>query len=93
MKIRKTATQKNVVLAIDFYTPTEVMEMLESQEIFHFTGRYGTEVSYEYVDQFRAETVYRIFTEALEEIKVVCEDGFYCTVAIGKNGKKYYVNL
>ena len=79
MKIRKTATQQNVVIDKWAYTNKELELMEQAGEITNlFPGH---------------EDNYRIFTSDLAELKVICEDGFYTTVAIGKNGKQYYVNL
>lgn len=92
MKIRKNADQKNVVLAKEFYTANEVNKMLAAHEIFYFDKAINT--SHESVSNWDFdETVFRIFTDNLNEIKVVLEDGFYTTVAVGKNGKAYFVTL
>ena len=92
MKILKKAEQKNVVLAKEFYTPNTVNEMLAAHEIFYFDK--AINASHEKVSNWDFdEHEFRIFTEDLNEIKVVLEDGYYTTVAIGKNGKTYFVTL
>lgn len=80
MKIRKTAEQKNVILNTLYYTLEEIKEMEKNHEIKNLFPKDETDN-------------YRIFTDDLETIKVICKDGFYTTVGIGKNGKKYYINL
>ena len=38
MKIRKNVHQQNLILNKDYYTPTEIIEMLLSKEITYFNG-------------------------------------------------------
>ena len=93
MKIRKNVQQKNLILNKDYYTPTDIREMLLNKEITYFNG--VTEECYEPIALYELEdTILRIFTENLVELKVVVDDyGHYTNIAVGKNGKKYYVVL
>lgn len=93
MKIRKTAEQKNVTLNTEYYTQFQINEMLQLREICYFNE--NLKQTYEPLKSWDInETELRIFTEDLEEIKVVLDEyGHYTTVAVGKNGITYYVNL
>lgn len=91
MKILKKAEQKNVILNREYYTDREIFDMLVNSEIFYF-DRESKTVSYNEC-VFDDEDVFRIFTDKLSEIKVVLDNGFYTNVAIGKNGKTYFVEL
>lgn len=88
MKIAKRATQKNVVLNRDQYLEREIDRMLRQERICWFDGNKQS-CSMDYTD----DTQFRIFTENLTEIKIILEDGYYETVAIGKDGEKYYVEI
>lgn len=90
MKIRATAKQKNVVINKDMYTVSEINRMLLNNEIAYFTEWGAT--SRETLNGYDGVTL-RIFTADLVELKVICEDGYYETVAIGKNGVQYYVEV
>lgn len=93
MKIRKNVHQQNLILNKYYYIPTEIIDMLLSKEITYFNGNY--EECYEPITLYELEeTTLRIFTENLVELKVVVDDyGNYTNIAVGKNGKKYYVVL
>lgn len=94
MKIRKTATQQNFIINKWYYSEDDLRTMLLTRQIFTFEDKTLNEVyPYEAKSWELEEMTFRIFAEDLEEVKVVCEDGSYLTVAIGKNGKKYYVEL
>lgn len=91
MKIAKRAEQKNIMLDMARYTNYEIKEMLRNDEAFFFEG---TKISYDAETYgYYNSTEVRVFTANLSEIKVVLDDGFYTTVAIGKNGKTYFVSL
>lgn len=93
MKIAKRAEQKNIILNKDYYTPSEINLMLAAGEIFYFTKDFNA--SYEPITNWEFdEAVFRIYTDDLSEIKVVLDEyKFYSTVAVGKNGKTYFVNI
>ena len=93
MKIRKNANQHNLILNKDYYTLTDITEMLLNKEITYFIGDY--EECYEPLTACELEyTTLRIFTENLVELKVVVDEyGYYTNIAVDKNGKKYYVTL
>lgn len=96
MKIRKYAEQRNVILARDYYTDYEINMLLETKEIFFITDSFKQSYDLEDVPYFDRKYIeFRIFTDDLEEIKVVYnkEYGHYETVAIGKNGLTYHINL
>lgn len=98
MKIAKRATQKNVIINGNYYTLDAIKNMFENGEVFFFTDvAYGTSSNYDEwywsYSNFEEPPAVRIFTEKLSEIKVALDDGFYTTVAIGKNGTKYYISL
>ena len=93
MKIAKRAEQKNIVLNRDYYTPAEINLMLAAGEIFYF--KEFCQTSTDPVDTWDFDrTDFRIYTDDLSEIKVVLDEyKFYSTVAVGKNGKTYFVNI
>ena len=93
MKILKKATQKNVLLNNAYYTLTEVNEMLVSKEIGYFDDELF--VKHDALTRYEFDnTQLRIFTDDIEELKVALDEyGSYTTIAIGKNGKKYFVEL
>lgn len=77
MKIRKRAEQQNVTLNKEYYIDKDFNQCYEPLK------------SWEIED-----TEFRIFTEDLEELKVALDEyGHYTTVAVGKSGNTYYVNL
>lgn len=92
MKIAKRAQQKNIIINKDFYTAQQVKRMLEAEEIFFWDPTF---VSHSFENWRKLDCVpeLRVFTADLKEIKVVLEDGFYQTVAVGKNGITYYVSI
>ena len=90
MKIRATAKQKNVVINKNMYTVSEINRMLLNREIVYFLEN-GCE-SRETLNGYDNITL-RIYTEQLTELKIICEDGYYETVAISKNGTVYYVEV
>lgn len=93
MKILKKAEQKNFTINHEYYTVNEINNMLATKEIFYFGV--GCETKYEPVGGWELDDhTYRIFSDNLAEVKVILdEDKFYATVAIGKNGKTYFVNI
>lgn len=90
MKIRATAKQKNVIINKDMYTVSEINRMLLNNEIVYFKDSGVT--SREPLNGYDDITL-RIFTSDLTDLKIICEDGYYETVAIGKNGVRYYVEV
>lgn len=94
MKIAKRAKQKNLTIAKEYYTERDIELLLETEEIFFFdrNDKSYCEECYD-ISKVTDETEFRIFTENLKEVKVVLEDGFYKTVAIGKNGLTYHIEL
>lgn len=80
MKVLKKADQKNVTLNTNYYTESQIDEMVKNLEVCKF--------------DFDKPITYRIFLSEVKELKVVLDDyRFYTTVAVGKNGKLYYINL
>ena len=95
MKVLKKAAQKNILLNKDYYTLGQINKMLETKECFYFTP-FDYEECYDFLHYYELEEIsIRIFLECIEEIKVVYNKRFgnYETVAIGKNGKTYHVEL
>lgn len=90
MKIRKNAEQKNITLDMGAYTLSEKLQMLFDKEVFYINGY---EISFSDEDYEGQEL--RLSCSDLDEIKVEYNKDYdcYCNVAIGKNGKKYYVSL
>ena len=96
MKIGKRAEQKNVVLNKSHYTVYQLEDMNDNKEICYFDKYFNCKYDAKNLTHWEIldEIEFRIFTEDLEEIKVVLDEcGHYTTVAIGKNGKTYYVCL
>lgn len=93
MKILKKAEQKNVTINKDYYTSYEINVMLAKHEICYFDKGFNN--CYDAVSYWDIkEETFRIFTDDLSEIKVALDEyNCYTTVAIGKNGKIYYVNI
>ena len=95
MKVLKKATQRNIILNKNYYTIWEIKEMLINKECCYFTEASHKE-SYDFEKYcYKQDRLLRIFTEDINEIKVVYnkEFGNYETVAIGKNCKTYHVEL
>ena len=95
MKVLKKATQKNLILCKDYYSVVEIQGMLENRECFYVNEK-TFDICYNVLSYWGIkEKVFRIFTEDIEEIKVVYNKEFGCyeTVAIEKNGKTYHVEL
>lgn len=93
MKLRETAKQQNVLLDTASYTRAQVDAMYEAKEIWCLSNEEFKAVYHRVIDELTEREEPRIATDELVEIKVVNENGWYETVAIGKNGKKYYVVL
>lgn len=94
MKIAKRAEQKNLIIAKEYYLERDIELLLETEEIFFLERNdKGYFEECHDISKITDETEFRIFTENLIEIKVVLEDGHYKTVAIGKNGLTYHVEL
>ena len=95
MKILKKAQQKNFVIKKEHYTTDYLNSLLREREIFYLDENMN--ICYDLVERFsdkEKNIEYRIFTSNLTEVKVILdEDGYYTTVAIGKNGIKFYVTL
>ena len=93
MKIRKRAEQQNVTLNKEYYINRDIEMLLLTREICYFDKDFKQ--CYEPLKSWEIEdTEFRIFTEDLEELKVALDEyGHYTTVAVGKNGITYYVNL
>lgn len=96
MRILKSAQQRNMGIDKGMYTLNEINDMLEAREVAHFTeGDYRE--CYDPISSMSEyeQTNVRIFTSRLAEVKVVYhkEYGFYCNVAVGHDGKEYFVTL
>lgn len=95
MKVLKKADQKNIVLDKYMYSDIQIQQMLKAEEIFYI--KYGTSgvatTDWDLTSTEICENDFRIYTVNLKEIKVECYQGCYHTVAIGNNGKKYFVVL
>lgn len=94
MKILKTAEQSNFIIDTSYYTLKQINEMLCVHEVCYFDSDYKQ--TYKPLETWEVdETVVRIFADDINEIKVVYlkEYGHYKVVAIGKNGKTYYIDL
>lgn len=91
MKILKRADQKNIILNKEYYNIYQINRLLDQHIIFYIDS--NKKVCYDNVNMF-GDVDFRIFTDDLNEIKVELDEyNFYTTVAIHKNGNKYYVAL
>lgn len=90
MKVLKSAKQKNVVLASEFYTEYEVCEMMDNHKVFFITSN---GISYDSVAYMVTDTEVRIFTELINRLEVEYSKELECymTVAILNDGSKLYV--
>lgn len=102
MKIKKRASQQNFILDTDYLITQSIKRMLDNEEIFFivpYTYRNqnpGTELTSSdfTIWQMTDQPELRIDVDHLNEVKVVLEDdGFYHTVAVGKDGTVYHINL
>lgn len=99
MKVLKKAMQKNIELEQYYYTEEDIKVMFLTRQLFFLRSKdFSVSENYEewvqehYITSERPEL--RISTDDLKEIKVVLnEEKFYTTVAIGNNGKQYFVKL
>ena len=92
MKPLKKAEQHNAMINKDYYTANELRTMLNNKEIFFLGKKNGSWIQYE-SDYAESEEL-RIFISDMKEIKVVLNEyGFYTTVCINNDGKKYYITL
>ena len=93
MKVSKKAEQKNVTLAKEYYTLDYINTLLETKEVFYLDDNFKK--CYDKLTGFTYfENELRISTSNIEEIKVILDsEGFYTTVAIGKNGLTYFIVL
>lgn len=93
MKILKKAEQKNVTLNKEYYTASNINDMLSSKEIFYFSKNLNP--IHDPISSWSInEMVFRLFTEDLTDLKVILDEyNCYTTAAIGKNGKTYFVNI
>ena len=95
MKPLKKANQKNVTINTDYYSKAELENMWYAGEIFNLLkyGKIDTPHNIGTFDSIKEDYDFRIFLENVKDLKVAVEDGYYVNVAIGNNGKTYYVNL
>lgn len=92
MKVLKKANQKNVIVNKYYYNELDIKYMLIHSDIFYYDENIDN--CYDYNDYDFEYQIYRIFTDDIKELKVVCdEEGFYTNVAILKNGKSIFVEL
>lgn len=83
MKPLKKAKQQNVALNKEYYTEAEIANMLNNLEIEYLSETFDPE-------QKRPV----IYTEDIKDLKIVLDEyGYYTTVAVKENGKRYYINL
>ena len=90
MKPLKNARQQNTEVA-DYYTATELRELMNEQEIFYFDENMEDRYDYENM----ADSQPRIFFDNVKELKVIYDRNYncYCNVAITKSGKQIYITL
>jgi len=98
MKIRKRADQQNFTINTDNYTERELLEMFANKEIAYIDWKADIHdmVKYDWNDLYYTERKEKppiIFADDCTEVKVICHDGFYTNVVIGKNGKSYFIEL
>lgn len=95
MKILKKATQMNVIINKDYYTDEEANEMCMNKEACFFDKEMNQRYDFSSLTwSEREEVELRIFTDDLKEIKVALDNyGSYTNIAVGKNGKTYFVCL
>ena len=95
MKPLKKAEQKNVVLNTDYYTIRDLENMWFAGEIVRLDYKqFGVFVEPREISRYEEiGDQFRIFLENVKDLKVALDDGHYTTVAVGNNGKTYYVNL
>lgn len=94
MKVLKRAEQKNFIVNKDMYTENDIENLMYQGFVFWFDDNMATRM--DSVEWFKYdETVFRIYAENIEEIKVVYnkEYGFYETVAILYNGDTIHITL
>lgn len=90
MKIAKRAQQKNFIINTDFYTSQQIKEMLQLKEIFFINTDFTISHSFDKWRKLDCPEL-RIYTADLTDIKVALIDGYYQTIAVGKNAITYYV--
>lgn len=96
MKVLKRAEQKNFVIDNLMYTTKELQDMLDNNEavVFDMSKPYPECISGKQLQACgTSEDDVRIFATDVTDVKVICHEGHYVTVAIGTNGKRYFVNL
>lgn len=93
MKILKNAEQRNMVVDKAFYTSAELREKFNSH-LFMFIDTTNFDVCYDY-DMVWDDTQIRIFTEDLQEIKVIYDKEYreYRTVGITTDGEVIAIQL
>lgn len=79
MKVLRNANQRNVRIDESFYSKSELIQM-EASGI---------------IDGKTLKDNYILYLNRVDELKVIYEKefGFYCTVAILKDGRKIYVQI
>ena len=90
MKPLKNAKQQNTEVA-DYYTATELRELMNEQEIFYFDENMEDRYDYENMGDNQP----RIFFENVKELKVIYDKKYecYCNVAITKKGNQIHITL
>ena len=93
MKVLKSAKQKNVVLASEFYTEYDICKMLDENKVFYISN--DGQIKHDSVEYIVTDTEVRIFTDLIERLEVEyskeCES--YVTVAKMKDGTSLIINL
>lgn len=92
MKILKSAKQKNVLVDGEYYTVTEINELLDKHILFTLDKDF--KVSHEHIDRSGIDNV-RLFLNKVNELKVIYnkEIECYATVAVLNDGNYIYVRL
>lgn len=97
MKVLKNATQKNVLLAIEYYTRTEIEDLLKDKAIGFQNEMLETVYELPRLTYWREvqQIPFRVFLEDVSELKVVYNHEFECyeNIAVMKDGRKLHVNI
>lgn len=93
MKVLKSAKQKNVVLASEFYTEYDICKMLVEKKVFYISN--DGQIKNDIVEYMVTDTEVRIFTELIDRLEVEYskECCCYITVAKMKDGTTLIINL
>lgn len=91
MKTLKKAEQRNVLLDQDYYTLSQINELLLKKEAWYLNEK--NEIVSDLLEWGDAEQL-RINLDQGDRLEVVLDEyGYYRNVLIKENGNKYWINL